>query len=81
MTTSISIEDARHVLYFFGYEEGLEPGSFKLKWMEAFSHADMHNRYRMSEGHPHWATAMLLAYKELGVEKLKLVVERSLANG
>ena len=48
----ISPQDARHVLWFRGYEGGYEPGGFTKSLLETITKADAMNKIRLREVFP-----------------------------
>ena len=74
---SITQDDARHVLHYFGKTEGWQGGSFTQKLLELLSIADLENFEKLSNEFPGLATAYHI-YGELG--GLQALQEISLGN-
>jgi hypothetical protein len=50
---------ARHVLWHFGREGGIEPGTFIARLLDAIAAADMVNTARLAEGFPEYVAAVV----------------------
>ena len=71
---SITQDDARHVLYYFGKQEGWQGGSFTQKLLELLSIADLENFQKIENSFPGLAAAHYLADQERnGVEILQQI--------
>lgn len=70
----ISPQAARHVLFEFGYGDGVRPGGFTTALLRAASLADSLNLARLEETFPSLIGAYRLASQELdGVERLHAI--------
>lgn len=52
-------EVARHVLWHFGADGGIEPGSFVARLLDAITAADMVNTARLAEAFPEYVAAVV----------------------
>lgn len=50
---------ARHVLFHFGAEGGIQPGNFITKLIDAITAADMVNTAKLAEGFPEYVAAVV----------------------
>ncbi|MFE9949344.1 hypothetical protein ACFYRJ_17635 [Streptomyces sp. NPDC005531] len=73
-TQTITEDTARHVLWHYGSEGGLQPGNGTQRLMEAIDAADMVNVERLRLGFPELVTAMLAAKNDLdGISRLQQI--------
>jgi len=71
---TVTTEEARHVLHFFGVAGGIEPGSFTAALLSAISKADSSNRAKLSQAFPGYVRAMSAAQNfSGGIEGLQAV--------
>lgn len=74
-TTVITEDTARHVLWHYGRDGGMQPGNGTRTLMVAIDAADMVNVERLRLGFPELVTAMLTAKNDIGgVEQLQQIV-------
>lgn len=74
-TITITREAALAVLWFFGHQEGRNPGDFTQHLLEALAHADLTNRAALVAAFPDLGHAFLMAKSDRdGIEKLCQVV-------
>ncbi|MGW3594956.1 hypothetical protein [Streptomyces sp. NPDC005167] len=73
-TPVITEGTARHVLWHYGSEGGLQPGSFTQRLMEAVDAADIVHAELLRLGFPELVTAMLAAKNDLdGISRLQQI--------
>lgn len=79
---SITQDDARHVLHYFGKDGGWQGGSFTQKLLELLGIADLENFQKLSNEFPGLATAYLIAADERnGLEILQQIALGNLSGG
>ncbi|WP_327160490.1 hypothetical protein [Streptomyces zaomyceticus] len=59
--TAISPETARHVLWLFGRQGGVQPGSFTQRLMAAIDAADVLNQQKIANEYPDLVAAIRMA--------------------
>ncbi|MER7806119.1 hypothetical protein [Streptomyces sp900116325] len=73
-TPTITEDTARHVLWHYGSDGGLQPGNGTQRLMEAIDAADMVNVERLRLGFPELVGAMLTAKNDLdGISRLQQI--------
>lgn len=66
---SLNAERLRHVLQFFGHEEGQDGGGFAMGLLELMAHADRANRSTLARAFPMWGAPFALVKDDaLGLE-------------
>jgi hypothetical protein len=74
-TQTITEGTARHVLWHYGCEGGMQPGSYTERLMETIDAADMVNAEILRGAYPELVTAMLAAKNDIGgVPRLQRIV-------
>ncbi|MFD3568497.1 hypothetical protein [Streptomyces sp. NPDC058667] len=59
--TTISAETARHVLWLFGRQGGVQPGTFTQRLMAAIDAADVLNKQKIANEYPALVAAIRMA--------------------
>ncbi|MFH8627813.1 hypothetical protein ACH4A8_39000 [Streptomyces vietnamensis] len=74
VSTPITPDTARHVLWTFGRDGGFRPGSFTQKLIELIAMADQANTVRLGASFPEVTKAVALAkYSEDGIDQLQQI--------
>ncbi|MFF0277509.1 hypothetical protein [Streptomyces sp. NPDC004330] len=70
----ITRQTARHVLWIFGYPQGLQPGNFSAKLLDAMAFAPSSQLDLLGRGYPEEVAAIRLAkYDENGIATLQAI--------
>jgi hypothetical protein len=73
-TPAITGDTARHVLWHYGRDGGMQPGSYTERLMETIDAADMVNAEILRGAYPELVAAMLTAKNDIGgVEQLQQI--------
>jgi hypothetical protein len=74
-TPVITEDTARHVLWHYGADGGMQPGNGTQRLMEAIDAADMVNVERLRLGFPELVGTMLTAKNDMdGIARLQKIV-------
>jgi hypothetical protein len=77
---TISPDAARHVLWHYGHEGGIQPGSFTQNLMTAIATADLGNKAKLAIPFPDYvAAALAIEYDPEGVAYLQRIARQDAA--